>query len=119
MSGLRANSFFSTIASAFFLALPAYALSVFDIADNADMVIIGALMLLVPGLLFTNAMRDIIFGDINSGVNRIVQVFLTAAAIALGTAVAWNCAAFIWEMPISASPISYSLVFESVGCLLG
>jgi len=119
MSGLRANSFFSTIACAFFLALPAYALSVFDIADNADMVIIGALMLLVPGLLFTNAMRDIIFGDINSGVNRIVQVFLTAAAIALGTAVAWNCSAFIWQMPISAAPISYSLVFESIGCLLG
>ena len=119
MSGLRANSFFSTIASAFFLALPAYAMSVFGIADNADMVIIGALMLLVPGLLFTNAMRDIIFGDINSGVNRIVQVFLTAAAIALGTAVAWNCAAFLWKSPVTADPLAYSLYFESVGCLLG
>ena len=119
MSGLRANSFFSTIASAFFLALPAYAMSVFGVADNADMVIIGALMLLVPGLLFTNAMRDIIFGDINSGVNRIVQVFLTAAAIALGTAVAWNCAAFLWKVPVIDAPLSYSLTFESIGCLLG
>ena len=119
MSGLRANPFFSTIASAFFLALPAYALSVFGIANNADMVIIGALMLLVPGLLFTNAMRDIIFGDINSGVNRIVQVFLTAAAIALGTAVAWNCAAFLWAVPMTVDPIAHSFGFELMGCFLG
>lgn len=119
MSGLQANPFFSTIASAFFLSLPAYAFSVFGIADNADMVIIGALMLLVPGLLFTNAMRDIIFGDINSGVNRIVQVFLTAAAIALGTAVAWNCTAFLWEMPVIVESFSYNLGLELIGCLFG
>ena len=119
MESLHANAFFSTIAAAFFLALPAYALAVVGIVDNADMVIIGALMLLVPGLLFTNAMRDIIFGDTNSGVNRIVQVFLTAAAIALGTAAAWNCAAFIWEVPVSSDGISYSLGIELLGCLLG
>lgn len=35
-------------------------------------VIIGALMLLVPGLLITNSMRDIIYGDTSSGVSRIV-----------------------------------------------
>ena len=55
---------------------------------DADIVIIGALMLLVPGLLFTNAMRDIINGDTNSGMNRIIQVFLIAVAIALGTGAA-------------------------------
>ncbi len=33
-------------------------------------------MILVPGLLVTTSMRDIIYGDINSGINRIVQVFL-------------------------------------------
>ena len=70
---LKANQFFSIIAASFPMALMAYAISAAGIADNADMVNIGALMILVPGLLFTNAMRDIIFGDINSGTNRIVQ----------------------------------------------
>ena len=52
--------------------------------------VIGTLMLLVPGILFTNALRDIIFGDTNSGINRVVEALLIAAAVALGTAVAWN-----------------------------
>ena len=55
-----------------------------------DSSIIGALMILVPGLLITNSMRDIIYGDTNSGINRIVQVLLSAFAIALGTAAAWR-----------------------------
>lgn len=119
MGRLHANQFFSTIAASFLLSFPAYALAAFRFVDSADMVIIGALMLLVPGLLFTNAMRDIIYGDTNSGVNRIVQVFLTAAAIALGTAAAWNCAAIIWDIPLSPDPMAYSLGIEVVGCLLG
>jgi len=84
----KTNQFFQTIAASFLMALTAYALAALNLTDSADSVIIGALMILVPGLLFTNAMRDIIYGDTNSGVNRIVQVFLIAAALALGTAAA-------------------------------
>ena len=87
---MQANPFFRTIAAAFFMALIAYAMGVAGLCHSADAVIIGALMILVPGLLFTNAMRDIIYGDTTSGINRIVQVFLTAVALALGTAVAWR-----------------------------
>ena len=86
MGDLKANQFFRTIAASFFMALLAYGMYALGIARNPDTVTIGALMILVPGLLFTNAMRDIIYGDTNSGVNRIVQVLLIAAAIALGTA---------------------------------
>ncbi len=88
MNKFHVNTFFSTILASFCMSLPAYALASFGLISNADTVIIGTLMILVPGLLFTNAMRDIIYGDTNSGVNRIVQVFLIAAAIALGTATA-------------------------------
>ena len=35
-------------------------------------------------------MRDIIYGDTNSGIFRLVQVVFTALAIALGTAAAWH-----------------------------
>ena len=82
MDRLEVNPFFSTIAASFLMALPAYVAAGLGWLDCVAVVIIGALMLLVPGLLITNSMRDIIYGDTNSGVNRIVQVLLSALAIA-------------------------------------
>lgn len=115
----RTSQFFSTIAAAFCMALLAYALGAMGICKNPDATTIGALMILVPGLLFTNAMRDIIFGDTNSGVNRIVQVFLVAAAIALGTATAWNIAYLLWGMPVSVESVPYSLLAQCLFAVLG
>ena len=119
MDKLKANLFFRTILASFVMALLAYSLATFGIVKNADTTIIGTLMLLVPGLLFTNAMRDIIYGDTNSGINRIVQVFLIAVAIALGTAAAWNSVAFIWQAPVNLPSIEYSLWIQLIGCMVG
>lgn len=47
--------------------------------------IIGAIMLLVPGLAITNAIRDTMSGDLLSGVIRASEAFLVAIAIAVGT----------------------------------
>ncbi len=117
----KANPFFRTIAASFLMALLAYALGAVGLARNPDAVTIGALMLLVPGLLFTNAMRDIIYGDTNSGINRVVQVFLIAIAITLGTAAAWRCAAGLWGVPASAAGVTYSVgaqcLFTFVSCI--
>ena len=104
-SKLRVNTFFSTIIGAFISSTLAYYMASIGITDNIDAVIIGLLMILVPGLLFTNAMRDIIFGDTNSGVNRIVQVLLVAVAIALGTGTAWNLVSTFAAIPASISYI--------------
>lgn len=121
LDGRKANQFFRTIASAFLMAMLAYAMGTLGITSNPDSVTIGALMILVPGLLFTNAMRDIIYGDTNSGINRIVQVFLVAAAIVLGTASAWSVASSLWGTPVSVPAIVYSMaaqcIFAFIGCL--
>jgi len=118
---MKANPFFRTIAASFCMALVAYTLGALGWTPNADAVTIGALMLLVPGLLFTNAMRDIIYGDTNSGMNRIVQVMLTAIAIALGTAVAWRMLSEVMHIPASAPGIEYTIfahaIFSFVGCM--
>lgn len=119
MERYHVNQFFRTIAAAFLMSVPAYAFGVLGIARSADIVIIGALMLLVPGLLFTNAMRDIIFGDTNSGTNRIVQVLLIAAAIALGTGVAWQVADTLWGVPEAAVPLTASFPIQAIACLIG
>ena len=118
MDHLHANPFFRTITAAFVTSAPAYALEAAGIAGNPDAVIIGALMLLVPGLLFTNAMRDIIFGDTNSGVNRIVQVFLIAVAIALGTAAAWNVSVGLFGTPPKVNAIPHSFWVLGIACIL-
>lgn len=121
LDDMKANPFFRTIASAFLMALFAYFLGSVGIVRNSDAVTIGALMLLVPGLLFTNAMRDIIYGDTNSGINRIVQVLLVAVAIALGTATAWSAAKQLWGAPVSEEAIAWGVgwecVFAMVGCV--
>ena len=99
MDRFKVNLFFKIIIASFIMAIIAYFASSIRIIHNADTSIIGALMLLVPGLLFTNALRDIIYGDTNSGTNRIVQVFLIAAAIALGTGAALKIANTFWVLP--------------------
>ena len=114
------NTFFEKIISAFLMAFFAYALGALGMTHNVDTCVIGALMLLVPGVLFTNALRDIIFGDTNSGINRVVEVLLIAAAIALGTAVAWNSALSLWGAPSNTPAIAYGpllqCVFSVVAC---
>ena len=102
---LKANPFFSTLSASFLMAMLAYSLNVAGIVQNSDTVIIGALMILVPGLLFTNALRDIIYGDTNSGINRIVQVLLSAFAIALGTAAAWRITSGLYGLPVSTGVV--------------
>lgn len=115
----KANTFFSTIASAFLMAMLAYVMGALGFAKNPDAVTIGALMILVPGLLFTNAMRDIIYGDTNSGINRCVQVVLIALAIALGTASAWRLVSAIWGTPVSVPAIRYPFAVQCIFAFLG
>lgn len=116
---MKSNLFFNTIGTSFVMALVAYALGALGLAQNSDAVTIGALMILVPGLLFTNAMRDIIYGDTNSGINRIIQVLLTAIGIALGTAVAWQLSAQLWGEPFSAPDIDHSLLIHALASFIG
>ena len=54
---------------------------------SKDAVIIGSLMLLVPGLSITNAIRDSISGDLLSGVTRGIEACLIAVALALGAGI--------------------------------
>lgn len=81
------NSFFITSISAGILALLAIFSMKVNLANDMDKVIIGSIMLLVPGLAITNAIRDTVAGDLISGLARGVEAFLTAIAVAVGTGV--------------------------------
>lgn len=119
MDRFKANPFFTTIAASFIMTLFAYLANRICGHLNTESIIIGALMILVPGLLFTNAIRDIIYGDTNSGINRIVQVLLTAAAIALGTGAAWKLADVLWVVKDLGSQITHSLWIEALASFIG
>ena len=114
MDKRETNPFFSTIAAAFAMAVPAYLLAGLHLIDYVDAVIIGSLMILVPGLLITNSMRDIIYGDTNSGINRIVQVLLSAFTIAMGTAAAWRVTAGVYGVTEPAGATSYPVWAQAI-----
>ena len=55
-------------------------------ANNLGMIIVGTIMILIPGISLGNAMRDLLSADTLSGTLKIVQAIITAAMMALGYA---------------------------------
>lgn len=55
--------------------------------SNQDILIISSIMLLVPGLAITNAIRDTVSGDIVSGIARATEAIFVAVAIAVGSGI--------------------------------
>ena len=54
------------------------------IADSHDAIMTGVIMLLVPGMAFGTAMRDLFYGDLIAGALKTIQAVLSALMIALG-----------------------------------
>eukprot|EP00828_Plagiopyla_frontata_P019998 TRINITY_DN2553_c0_g1_i2.p1 TRINITY_DN2553_c0_g1~~TRINITY_DN2553_c0_g1_i2.p1 ORF type:complete len:320 (+),score=24.56 TRINITY_DN2553_c0_g1_i2:177-1136(+) len=82
---LNINEFFKNFLCGSITALFAILLVKFHLGANLDMIIIGSIMLLVPGLTITNAIRDTIAGDILSGITKACEALLIAVSIAGGT----------------------------------
>ena len=49
-----------------------------------------------PGLVITNFMRDIMAGDMMSGLVKLAEALLTGAGLALGTGVALSLVNAVW-----------------------
>ena len=57
---------------------------------GADYMIIGSIMPLIPGVSFTNAIRDIADGDYISGSVRMLDALLIFFCIAIGVGMAYS-----------------------------
>jgi len=66
----------------------ALAAAIFVPGCSMEFITIGAIMTLVPGITLTNGVRDIMVGDTVSGISKLCEALLIAAAIALGVGVA-------------------------------
>lgn len=78
--------FFSEFVASLFIGIIAYFSVALTIGVELDKIIIGAVMPLVPGLLITNAVRDLMAGHFVSGISKGAEAFLTAFAIGAGVA---------------------------------
>jgi uncharacterized membrane protein YjjP (DUF1212 family) len=66
------------------LALVARTLFAAGLGTRIDKVIIGALITTLPGLSITSGIRDIVDGDLLSGMTRMTDSLLRAVAVAVG-----------------------------------
>jgi len=82
---LNINEFFVNAFCGGLCAILAIMLLKLNLCSNLDKTIIGSIMLLVPGLIITNAIRDTIAGDFLSGITKASEAFLIAVSIAVGT----------------------------------
>ena len=84
----NSNVFLDMVLRSFAIGVISYALVLLGAGLESGKIIAGAMMLLVPGVSFGNAMRDLLGGDTLSGTLGIVRSILLAASIAFGLFVA-------------------------------
>jgi len=80
------NGILQSLLASAFTALVVVLLVSIGIGQAPDKITIGNIMLLIPGISFTTALRDMINGDTISGLVGISEAVIKAIAIAIGFA---------------------------------
>lgn len=83
---LQMNSLIQTSICSAVTALAVLLLVHLGIGVHPDKIMIGNIMLVIPGMQLTNSLRDMINGDTVSGVLNLSEAILKAVSVALGFA---------------------------------
>lgn len=86
LSRLELNQIFVNGLAAFAAALLSRAAHGLIPLSSVDLMTLSSIMLLVPGLTLTNAIRDTVMGEYLSGVVRSAEALIIATSIAVGVA---------------------------------
>ncbi|WP_252895322.1 threonine/serine exporter family protein [Fructilactobacillus florum] len=81
-------SFISEFVAATVIGMVAIMAVRLGLGHSADNIIIGAVMPLVPGVQITNAVRDLIYGNLISGPARGIEALICACALGFGVSLA-------------------------------
>jgi uncharacterized membrane protein YjjP (DUF1212 family) len=54
---------------------------------NVDKIVIGGIMILVPGMAITNGIKDALYGDIVSSLSRLGEAIFIVTAVGTGVAI--------------------------------
>ena len=83
----KVNKIFARFLCSLVTAFLVKGLMLLHLITCPDYIIIGNIMTLIPGVGFTNALRDLFVGDMFTGTIRTVEAMLLAIAIAVGFAI--------------------------------
>ena len=78
---------FSSFIASIFIATIGAVLSQIGVLSTPALLIVGSIMPLLPGVSFIKGLRDLIAGDLISGVARAFDAGVTAISIACGVGV--------------------------------
>ncbi|MBS6610027.1 MULTISPECIES: threonine/serine exporter ThrE family protein [Peptoniphilus] len=95
LSHFKLSFFINNIICAFITSILAITFVHFNFGSNIDNIIIGVIMLLVPGVAITNSVRDIMSGEFITGAITMIKAFFIALAIAFGVGVGLKIMRFI------------------------
>lgn len=120
LTWLHTNLFLKTMLCSALAAFKALILTYIGLGQHSDLIIIGAFMALVPGLMFTNSIRDVMAGDMMAGLSKIADALLTGVSLALGAALAIGLSHALWGQPesgvfVQESPYLLPVLFAFLG----
>ncbi len=95
------NQIAGTVLGSFIAGIAASCLVLLGVGGNVEKVMIGAIMLLIPGVAFSISLQDLFGGDVLSGTLRFIQAILLALSIALGFSL--SMIAFHSGLPVAES----------------
>lgn len=84
VGAVRFNHVLSNLIASFVLSVLAFLAVRVGLADTVDRIVIGNIMLIIPGATLTNSLRDMISGDTMAGILRFIEACILALAIAGG-----------------------------------
>ena len=86
----KLNEFFVNIIASGFIAVLSILFYEMGVIETMDYIIAGVIMLLVPGFALTNAIRDILDGQLMAGTTKLSEVLFIGTSIAVGMYVVLN-----------------------------
>ena len=86
-SKFKLSFFINNVVSAALTSILAIISVYLGLGKDFDKIIIGVIMLIVPGLAITNALRDIMSGEFITGAITLVKAVFIALAIAIGVGI--------------------------------
>lgn len=87
----KMNNVVYTLIASFISGAIALLFAHIGIGDSADKIMIGDIMLFIPGLLLVNSIKEMFNRDIVTGLYRFIEAIFTAVAIAGGYALSVVC----------------------------
>ena len=83
-SSMNMKSIFSNVICSLLSGIACILMCYIGVGQNVEMIMIGNIMLLIPGVLMTNSFRDFISGDMITGLLHFTEAMIIAICVAVG-----------------------------------